>query len=659
MPRAQTPAGVVLALCLGLAFPAPARGETAETPAARDLTELSLEELAGLEVTTVSRKPEALIHTPAAVFVITRQELRRAGATTLASALRLVPGMFALRQDASKWATGIRGVPNRLSRGILVLVDGRSVYTPLFAGTYWEVQDTVLEDVDRIEVIRGPGGTLWGANAVNGIVNIITRRSRDTQGGYAAAAAGTELRTVEGRWGGRAGEHGHYRVYAKALDRDPSSHADGADFDDWWMGRGGFRADWDRPGGATLTVQGEGYAADMGQRTTYAIYQPPFSVTVDDPAELSGGHLLGRWQGHLGEGALDVVAYYDRTHRLEPGFGEDRDTGNLDLQYRRDLPGRQEVAWGLGYRISHGDTSGQPTVAFRPADRTDHIWSGFLQDEVSVVPERLALTVGAKVERNDYSGFEVQPSARVLWTPRVHHAAWAAVSRAVRTPSRLDRDLDLTVSVDAGQPVFARVVGDAGFMSESVVAYEAGYRFQPGNHLGLDAAVFYDLHRDVFSLEPDASFREDGRIVLPLRIANGLEGHSAGFELAADVRPRPDWRLQASYAFLDLALRVKPESRDTTQEATEDDSPRHKILLRASWTAGSALEIDGFFRRLSAFPSGTVPGHSSLGARVAWRPRPAFELSVVGEDLLSAHHLEVPASPEVKRSLRAGVAWRF
>jgi iron complex outermembrane receptor protein len=630
----------------------------ADPPAGRDLTELSLEELASLEVTTVRRKPEPLARTPAALFVITRQELRRAGATTLAEALRLVPGVLALRQDAGKWATGIRGVPARLSRGILVLIDGRSVYTPLFAGTYWEEQDTLLEDVERIEVIRGPGGTLWGANAVNGVVNVITRRAGDTQGGFASATAVSETRAFDGRWGGSAGDRGHYRVYGKASDTDASFHSDGADFDGWWMARGGFRGDWDRTDGA-FTLTGEGYAGHFGQRTTYAVYQPPFSVTADDPARLGGGHLLGRWQRRLGGGGLDAVVYYDHTHRAEPSFAEDRDTGNLDVQYRRALPGRQEATWGLGYRVSRGATSGQPTVAFEPPTRTDHIWSAFVQDEVAVAQDLLSLTVGAKVERNGYSGFEVQPSARALWTPHPRHAAWGAVSRAVRTPSRVERDLDLTVSVDARQPVFARVRGDAGFSSESVVAYEAGYRYRAGTVLSLDAAAFYNDFMDVLSFEPETAVREPGRIVLPYRIANGLEGRSTGFEVAADVRPRTEWRFQGSYTFLDVDFRVKPQSLDTTQEAAEDAVPRHQLVLRGSYTFTSAVEVDALFRRISAFPGGQVEGHSTLLVRVAWRPRPALELSVTGEDLLQAHHLEMPNAPETQRSVRAGLTWRF
>jgi iron complex outermembrane receptor protein len=425
-------------------------------PPRRDLTELSLTDLAGLEVTTVARSPETLSHTPAAVFVITNQDIRRSGAKTLSEALRLAPGVQISRIDASQPTVGIRGFGSRLARSVLVLIDGRSVYTPLFAGTYWEVQDVLLEDIDRIEVIRGPGGTLWGANAVNGVINIITRRARDTHGTYLEAGAGNEERAFgAARWGGALGPHADLRVYAKYADRDAAFHADGPDYDDWRIGQGGFRLDAERAQ-SQYTLQGDVYEGRAGERTTFASYTSPFARTVFQDADLGGGNLRGLWQRPAGKAAtVRLQAYYDHTRRVEPNFSETRDTGDFDLQYdRRD--GRNQLLGGLGYRLSRGATGGVPTILFIPPTRTDNIWSAFLQDRIDLSPDRLSLTVGAKVERNDYSGVELQPSVRLLWVPRPRHTLWAAVSRAVRTPSRVDRDLDLTSSVDPSQPVFSR-----------------------------------------------------------------------------------------------------------------------------------------------------------------------------------------------------------
>jgi len=641
-----------LLVCLSVARTAAA--DPAAAPPRRDLTELSLAELAALEVTTVGRTPETRAHTPAAVFVITQQDIRRSGATTLAEALRLAPGVQVSRIGASQWAIGLRGFASRLARSMLVLIDGRSVYTPLFAGTYWEVQDVLLEDVDRIEVIRGPGGTLWGANAVNGVINVITRSARDTHGTYLEGGGGNEERGFgAARWGGALGPHADLRVYAKYFDRGPSFHPDGDDFDAWHVAQGGFRID-GGSGPRAFTLQGDLYAGRAGERASFAAYEPPFARTVDGQAHLGGGNLRGQWQRTLAEGSdFGVQAYYDHTHRAEPTFTEDRDTGDVDAQYRLTL-GAHQLLSGLGVRLSRGVTTGVPTVAFHPPIRTDELFSGFVQDRIDLVPDRFTLTLGTKVERNNYSGFELQPGARALWMPRPHQSVWAAVSRAVRTPSRVERDLDVTFSLDPTRPLFGRLVGDQGFIPERVLAYEAGYRLQLRERAFVDLALFHNEYTRLLSLEPGAASVEAGptgpRTVVPFVLANGIRGQAEGAELAADLRVSRAWRLHGAYSFLNVDLRPTGGSRDTTTEAsTEGSSPRHRILLRSSLTVGT-VQLDAAFRRVSALPAQDVPAYSSLNARAAWRAWTALEIALVGQDLLRALGREFGGCLEIERS---------
>lgn len=376
----------------------------------------------------------------------------------------------------------------------------------------------------------------------------------------------------------------------------------------------------------------------------------------------AAGNLRGQWQRPAGQAAtVRLQAYYDHTRRVEPNFDETRNTGDLDLQYdRRD--GRNQLLGGLGYRLSRGGTGGPPTVLFRPPARTDHIWSAFLQDRIDLRPDRLMLTVGVKLERNDYSGVELQPSARLLWVPRPRHSLWAAVSRAVRTPSRVDRDLEITVSVDPSRPVFSRFLGTSDFMSERAIVYEAGYRAQRGNRFLFDAAVFHNDYKDLLSIEPGTPFTETGaeglRSVVPLLIANGIGGTVNGGEVAVNLRINDPWRLQGSYSFLNVDLRPRAGSQDrTTAVSAEGSSPRHRLVLRSSFTGGP-LQLDASLRHVSSLPAQAVPAYSSLNARAAWTWK-VVEVAVVGGDLLASHHPEFGGGTEIDRSIYGELAWRF
>jgi iron complex outermembrane receptor protein len=627
---------------------------------------MSLEELVDVEVTSVSKKREPRLEAAAAIYVITQEDIRRSGATTLAEALRLAPGVQVARINASQWAIGIRGFASRLSRSLLVLIDGRSVYTPLFAGVYWEAQDTLLEDVDRIEVIRGPGGALWGANAVNGVINIITKSAVETRGGFASAGAGSEERALAAfRYGGAITPDVSYRVYAKYDDRDAAFHADGSDFDAWRMGQVGVRSDAALGAAGSLSLQANAYDSQNGERTSISSYAPPYITTVDRKATLSGGDVLGRWSRALaGGGEASLQAYYDRTHHAEPTFQENRDTFDVDFQHRFRLPLGQETTWGVGFRSTSGDTSGVPTIVFSPPSRTDRLFSAFVQDEVPLVKDRLRLTLGSKLEHNDYSGFEVQPSIRLLWVLREGQVAWAAVSRAVRTPSRVEHDLSLTAALSPASPTFAQVLGDAKFVSEKVVAYEAGYRLQATRRVLVDVAAFYNRYEDLLSVEPGAPFVEAGRRIFPFSLRNGISGRTRGFEIAADAVAGDRIKVRASYSYLAMDLKPQTGSADrSTGPSAEGSSPRHGVQLTGHASLPRELELDATARYVDRIPAQRAAGYFNLDLRLGWRPDPSLEMSLVGQGLFHARHLEFSggsgASTEIQRGIYGKLSWRF
>ena len=635
-----------------------------------DPTQISLEDLLKIEVISITKRPESRAEVAAAVYVITQDDIRRSGVTSLPEALRLAPGVQVARIDANKWAIGVRGFASRLSRSLLVLIDGRSVYSPLFAGVYWEVQDTLLEDVDRIEVIRGPGGTIWGANAVNGVINIITKRAQETQGGLLVAGGGSEEQGFGGvRYGGSIGENLFYRVYGKAFNRDAAFHSNGPDFDDWRMGQAGFRLDWDGPHGDAVTVQGDVYTGDAGQRAVLTTFTPPFRTTVEADADLAGGNLLGRWQRILSPTSdLSLQLYYDRTYRREPTFRESRDTFDIDVQHRFRIPWQQEIRVGLGYRLTSGDTAAVPTIVFTPSRRTDQIFSAFVQDEISLLAEQLRLTIGSKFEHNDYSDFEVQPGARLLWLLAPQHTLWAAVTRAVRTPSRVEHDLSATSLLDPRTPTFGRAIGNGTFVSEKLLAYELGYRRQPTSRLFLDITAFYNRYTDLLSLEPGTPFTEatppPAHLIVPLFIRNGLHGEGYGVELAADWQPFDWWRVSGVYSYLQLNLTRDKDSLDaSTVRSTEGSSPTHQFSVRSFLSLPGHLECDLVWRYVDRLPSQGVSSYLTLDAHLGWRPLPPLTIAVVGQNLLMNHHAEFgggsSGTTEIERSVYGKVVWHW
>lgn len=653
---------------LGTTTPTAAESQPQPPVTTQQLKRMSLEELLDIQVTTVSKVPEQAMSVPAAVFVITGDDIRRSGATSIPEALRLAPGVQVARISAGVWAIGIRGFADRLARSVLVLIDGRAVYSPLFAGTYWESQDTLLADVDRIEIVRGPGGTLWGANAVNGIINIITKAARETQGLLVHAGGGSEdLAFGAVRYGATHGD-ASYRLYFKAFDRGPEFHADGADYDHWKAGQGGFRADWSLAQSRRLTLQGDFYDGRLGGRTTLTSLVPPFARRVDVNSPISGGNVLARFSGRAGaRGDYQLQVYYDRTNRDEQPVGESRDTADVDFQETLRWS-RHTLTVGAGYRLTSGRITAVAPSAFDPLTRTDNLYTAFAQDEIALVPDHWRLTVGSKFEHNDYSGFEMQPSVRILWSPNQVHGVWGAVTRAVRTPSRVETDYTtMALATTNPIPTFVRLVPDPDFESENMVATELGYRLHPHERVFVTASGFYNDFTHTLSTELMKAFVETTplpvRLILPVTFSNGLHGSSYGGEITSDIRPFPWWRLTANYSYLQVVMTKNPGGRDVSQEQTyEGRIPRHQVQAGSSFDV-KQWSIDYQFRRISKLASVSVPGYSASTIRAGWHPEPRLELAVVAQDLFADHHLEWPSgipggNIEIQRSIYASVTWR-
>jgi iron complex outermembrane receptor protein len=606
-----------------------------------DLKTLSVDELMNVVVTSVSKRAEPLSHAASAVQVITQDDIHRSGATSLPEALRLASNLQVAQVDSRQWAISARGFNGTTANKLLVLIDGRTIYTPLYSGVFWDVQDVPLEDIDRIEVISGPGATLWGANAVNGVINVITKNPEDTRGVLVSGGGGTSLRGFgTARYGGTAGPGVSYRVYGKGFVRDATTLPTGLDAtDDWQMGQGGFRLDWEGSDVDRFTLQGDAYGGLMSQ------------LSGTDVA-VNGGNALGRWSRTLSATSdVRVQLYYDRTHRDIPGvFGEDLNTFDVEFQHRTQLGRRHDIVWGLGYRLLDDHVGNSSSLAFLPANDVRHWFGGFLQDDIALVPDRLGIALGAKIEHNDYTGMEVQPSGRVNWRVTPSGTLWAAVSRALRTPSRIDRAL-----FAPSQPPYF-LAGGPDFHSEEEMAYELGYRVQRGA-LQASLATFYNHYDGLRSLEqtnPPNAF--------PLVIGNGQDGESYGTELTAEYRVMNGWRVRAGYTELRINIWATPTSTDTSRGNGESHTPDRQFSLNSSADLPANLRLDGGFRYVSEIANQQLPAYAELDARLTWSPTAQLDLSLVGQNLLHHRHAEFgrpTTRREIERGLHGSVEWHF
>jgi iron complex outermembrane receptor protein len=638
---------------------------------AQDLNRLSLEELGNVEVTTASKEPEQVWQTPAAIYVITQEDIRRSGATSIPEVLRLAPGVEVARIDSDHWAVGVRGFGGEFSKSLLVLIDGRSVYSPLFAGVYWQVQDTLLQDVDRIEVIRGPGGTIWGANAVNGIINIITKNTKDTQGTLSRWGGGSIDQGIGGvRFGSTFGNGIDYRVYGKGFIRGHEYHPDGVNFDDWRMGQVGFRTDWSNSSRDTFNVQGDMYEGLDGERVAASSYSPPSISVINYPAHnTSGGNIVASWRRQFSEHSdIETRGYFDRTSRFSPQLDETRNTYDLDLLYHVAVKGRQDALLGVGARWSHDDiTNVLPTLTFTPPQETDSIYSWFIQDQIGLAPGKLSLILGSKFEHNNRSGFEVQPNGRLMWTPTSRQTVWAAVTRAVRTPSRLDQDLQLTDFLTASPfPIFLRVAGSKNFRSEHLVGTEVGYRALLIRKLYLDLSLFRNDYNDLYGYGPGRDYVETSpppaHLVLEEPLANALKGDTAGGEIGPDWKPADWFQVKGSYSNLHLYVHDKPGFTDNQNTVSDNgSSPHHQVVLQALFNTPRGFEFDSTYRFVSSLPFQKVAAYNTGDVRFGWRASHSWEISVVGQNLMQPHHAEFGSDVDtivgIKRSVFATITW--
>jgi iron complex outermembrane recepter protein len=642
-----------------------------------DFTELSIEQLMHIEVTSVGKKTQNLSDAAAAVYVITSEDLRRSGVTSIPEALRMVPGLQVARIDANKWAITARGFNGRFANKLLVLMDGRSLYTPLFSGVCWDVQDPMLEDVERIEVIRGPGATLWGANAVNGVINIITKKAEQTQGGLLTAGGGSEERGFGSvRFGSQIGDRTFYRVYGKYFDRTEFVDHSGDDMaDDWNSLHVGFRLDSALSRVDSLTLQGDIYSGRAGQTDFIPTRFHPDGQVYEQDSEFSGGNLLGRWERIFSaDSDLALQFYYDRTNRDDEGIlQENLDIFDLDFQHRFAPLKNHEVIWGLGYRLTHDDIHGHFENTMGSDSEDNRLFSAFIQDEITLVPNDLSLIIGSKFENNEYTGFEYQPNIRLVWKVDLHHTFWGAVSRAVRTPSRIEDDGHFIIDIFSvgdrknpfapDSPAVVTVDGNRDFDSESLIAYELGYRFVPSDRFYIDLAVFINQYDNYRTGEPcnetSPYIRNDSD--------NNAEAGAHGVELLIDWKPLDWWELETAYSYFELDIDMDRASNDqTTVLVYEEAGPKHQLSLRSSMELSPSVEFDLRLRYVDDIHinSHRVDAYLVVDARLAWKVTKNLELALVLQNLMDDRHPEfIPEYRTLPSEVPGGgyvkLMWRF
>ena len=633
----------------------------------------SLKELSETKITSVSKKTESQFRASSSVSVITHEDIRRSGATSIAEAIRNVPGINVAQIDANKWAISARGFNRQYSNKLLVLIDGKTVYTPVFSGVFWDSLDTILADIDRIEVIRGPGATLWGSNAVNGVINIITKTAQSTQGTYFSALYGNqEDGSVEARYGGQLNNDAFYRLYAKTIAKDELTNRldqTGND-DDWKQHRMGFRIDSSKTSDVKWQLHGEAYTSDINQTQGFPGLNVPVQVTNIDGQEITNGYSL--------------VAHIENsdktTNRQFSSYVDyyDREMDNLlklkvlmfDLNYQQlhKINSHNELMWGVGYRYTQDSlesvilSNNQSYLDYFPDEISGAIYSSFIQNEFKIIPDELHMTLGAKVEHHYFTGYEFQPNIRLAYYPNVNHTIWAAISRASRTPTRAEKTISFIANSTAGG--FVRVNGNRDYKSETLTAYELGHRFKVSQKMSLDTSLFYNEYKNLRTLENTGNGFPSSNTIANIEISNLGFGETYGFNVEGRYTPTKDWTITANYSLIKFNLDTDKDSKDTSLAAEEFSSPEQQVSILSRVNLTNNLELDtnlSFTDQLDAFD---IDEHVRLDARIGWKPYENISLSLVGQNLLDSSHQEFNqflywTEAEIDRSIYAKLELNF
>jgi iron complex outermembrane receptor protein len=661
----------------------PAGSQQAPAPAksaAPDLTQKSLEDLMNIEVTSVSKKAQTTSQTSAAVFVITAEEIRHSGAQNIPDLLRMVPGLAVAQIDGGKWAITARGFNGQYSNDLLVLIDGRTVYNSEFAGVFWDSQNVPLESIERIEVVRGPGAAVWGSNAVNGVINIITKSADDTHGGAVTAVAGNAGPGPDSiRWGGEAGRLGSYRVYLEGFRVNSlPAIAGGNGHDDWRLVHGGYRTDTALSSRDALTAEGEVYQGDAGELVyTIVSLQPAEDAILAMRDDYCGWNQLVRWKRTISpHSETSLQVYYDRWTRGDPTYNIGQNTFDIDFQHHIAWGARQDIVWGLGYRVSSDDIGTTARISATPQYRVSQLYSSFAQDEITILPQSLHLTVGARLEHNDYTGFNIEPSARLAWTLNSKNMLWGAVSAADRTPARLDTGIRVNYAAypgnaeTGGLPMLISIFGNPQIKNERLTAYEAGYRNAWTSRLSVDLTAFYNGYRDLLSVEPQAMRIESDpaptHVLVSTVFGNQLYGEAHGIEVFANWKPIGMWTLSPGYAYYVAHMHTLAGSHDTTTApGTEGGTPDHQAQLRSSVRLPWKLEWNTSAFFVNCLPAQAIPSYTRLDSGINWRAGEHIAVVLAGQNLLRDAHPEYNGpdssvqSGMMRRDAYAKITWTF
>jgi len=632
-------------------------------PAATSSQEKILSLFNPTEVTTVSRRKEDSFSAAAAIYVITQEDIKRSGATNVPEALRLAPGVDVARSGSERYAVSIRGFNDNIANKLLVMVDGRTVYTPTFSGVNWDTVTPPLEDIKQIEIIRGPGGTLWGANAVNGVINIITEDAQNTQENLISGIAGTETRNIYGRNGGKIGDDAFYRIYAQAFDYSHTKAENGDHVNDAWdRQQSGFRIDWGKTSQDNITVQGDVYTGTDNRTAFLPVPTPPPFVnpTVDD-ANLHGGNILGRWTHSYADGAqTQLQVYFDNWDRLFDISEEKVNTLDFDLQHSFLAGDRNEITMGMGYRLVNYDEPARAYFLYNPTQDDLNLYSTFIQDKFAIIRDKVFFTFGSKFEVNDFTGFEYEPSARLSWLIDERQTLWAAISRAVRTPSIADETIIQTVGAipNAG---YVALVSNKDYGSEDLIAHEIGYRIRPNSDITIDTTAFYNNYTNLQTLDFGAPF---GNIAVPLVDHNYGKATSYGFELASTWKVTSKWQLTGSYSYILLHTSLESGSTDTSLAQDPGKSPKNQFNIRSHLNLPYDTEMDNMVYYVDKLDSIDIPAYIRFDSKFTWHCTDNVELSLVGQNLLTNEHREFVPIPvleesEIARSIYAQAKVRF